>query len=112
MARTTLLPRSSVAEAALRRHQHPLAEFARRYRQYGGAVAALGVLIVAVLLTVAAPLLAPADPVKMGVGPIFTAPNPANWLGTDNFGRDILSRVLWGGQISLRLGLISVSIAT
>jgi peptide/nickel transport system permease protein len=88
------------------------ADFLRRFRRNGGAVLALAVLAVVVALTVLAELIAPADPNRMGQGPIFSPPSPAYPLGTDQFGRDILSRLLYGGQISLRLGLISVSIAT
>jgi peptide/nickel transport system permease protein len=65
-----------------------------------------------VLATIAAPLLSPNDPSRMGAGPIFSPPGSGGLLGTDQFGRDMLSRILFGGQISLRLGLISVSIAT
>jgi len=89
-----------------------LAELGRRFRRNPGAVVGLVVLAVVALMTIAAPLLAPADPNRMGAGPIFARPAPNYWLGTDQFGRDILSRILFGGQISLRLGLLSVSIAT
>jgi peptide/nickel transport system permease protein len=75
-------------------------------------VAGLVILVFIVIGTVAAPILAPADPNRMGAGPMFAPPGRGAILGTDQFGRDMLSRILYGGQISLRLGLISVTIAT
>ena len=89
-----------------------LAGLGRRFRQHPGAVLGLSILVVVVTFAAAAPWLAPADPVRMGAGQPFSPPSGRYWLGTDQFGRDILSRVLHGGQISLRLGLLSVSIAT
>lgn len=89
-----------------------LTHLARRFRRHQGAVAGLALLVLVVLLTATAPLIAPADPARMGVGPIFSPPGPNHWLGTDQFGRDVLSRLLFGGQISLRLGVLAVAIAT
>jgi peptide/nickel transport system permease protein len=97
---------------ALLRGRGRLGELSRRFRQNPGALVGLMLLALIALVTVAAPLLAPSDPNRMGAGPIFAPPGRGNWLGTDQFGRDILSRMLFGGQISLRLGLLSVSIAT
>ena len=59
------------------RRSSPLADFVRLYRRNGGAVVALVVLALVILATIAAPVLSPADPVKMGVGPIFSAPTAA-----------------------------------
>jgi peptide/nickel transport system permease protein len=109
--RGDLAPTGSLA-VARPRGAGQLRELVRRFRRNPGAVVGLVVLAVVVLVTIAAPLLAPADPNRMGAGPIFNRPGPPYWLGTDQFGRDILSRILFGGQISLRLGLLSVSIAT
>jgi peptide/nickel transport system permease protein len=89
-----------------------LTELGRRFARNPGAVVGLIVLASVVLATAAASLLAPTDPNRMGAGPIFSPPSRGYLLGTDQFGRDILSRILYGGQISLRLGLLSVSIAT
>ena len=99
--------------AALRQTSSSLlADVARRFFRHRGAAIGLVILTIMVIGTIGAPLLAPADPNRMGVGPIFAPPGGGALLGTDQFGRDILSRILFGGQISLRLGLLSVSIAT
>lgn len=57
-----------------------------------------------------APWLAPYDPVHVDVTLALQPPNAAHWLGTDDLGRDVFSRVIWGSRVSLSVGLISVSI--
>lgn len=104
---TDLLPGAGRA-----RSSSPLVDVGRRFLKHRGAVLGLIILTIIVLATVAAPVLAPADPNRMGAAPMFAPPGRGTVLGTDQFGRDLLSRILFGGQISLRLGLISVSIAT
>ena len=58
-----------------------------------------------------APLLSPQDPLEMNPTHLLEAPSALHWLGTDEFGRDILSRVIWGARISLYVGGIAVTIA-
>jgi hypothetical protein len=59
-----------------------------------------------------APLLTPYDPIKQNFQDLLVGPNPTHWLGTDNYGRDVWSRILYGGRISLTVGSISVVIGT
>ena len=72
----------------------------------------IGGTIVAILLFVAAtaPLIAPYDPIKVDVSQALLPPSLTHLLGTDDLGRDVFSRVLWGSRVSLSVGLISVSI--
>jgi len=72
----------------------------------------IGGAIVLVMLFVAlfAPFIAPYDPIKVNIADALVPPGPSHWLGTDDLGRDVFSRVLWGSRISLSVGLISVSI--
>ncbi|HCU68354.1 MAG TPA: D,D-dipeptide ABC transporter permease, partial [Desulfomicrobium sp.] len=71
-----------------------------------------GVVIAAmVLLAVGAPLLAPHDPVKLSLGERLMAPGAAHLFGTDELGRDIFSRVLFGARISLSIGLLVITVA-
>jgi peptide/nickel transport system permease protein len=72
----------------------------------------VGGLIVFAWLFVAAfaPFVAPYDPIKVNVIDSLQPPNWTHWLGTDDLGRDVLSRVMWGSRVSLSVGLISVSI--
>ena len=57
-----------------------------------------------------APLVAPYDPIKVNVADSLLPPSGAHFLGTDDLGRDVLSRVIWGSRVSLSVGVISVSI--
>ena len=72
----------------------------------------VGVVLLAMLLFVAAfaPLIAPYDPIKVIVSDALEPPSLRHFLGTDDLGRDVFSRVLWGSRVSLSVGLISVSI--
>jgi peptide/nickel transport system permease protein len=63
-----------------------------------------------VFAAVFAPFVAPFDPKKVDVLNALIPPNGQHWLGTDDLGRDVLSRVIWGARISLWVGAISVSI--
>lgn len=69
-----------------------------------------GLIALLVLMAVAAPLLTPYDPIDQIARP-FQAPGGAHPLGTDRFGRDIWSRLVFGSRTSLQVGVISVSIA-
>src|SRR6267142_1526297 len=59
----------------------------------------------------AALIASPHDPLKQDLGNVLAKPGRAHWLGTDNVGRDVLSRVIWGTRVSLVAGFVSVAIA-
>ena len=84
-----------------------LARFLRRR----AAVAGLGVIVVFVLAALLAPVIAPYDPVATSWSAIRKAPSAAHWLGTDENGRDVLARVIFGARASLLAGVVSVGIA-
>lgn len=69
-------------------------------------------LAVLVLLSLAAPLLAPFDPVALDVTHRLRPPGPAHWFGTDNYGRDVFSRTLYGGRISLLVGIATTVLSS
>lgn len=75
--------------------------------------AVIGLVIIAffVSLAMVAPLLPIADPMATSWSAIRKAPSAAHWLGTDDIGRDILSRMIWGARASLMAGVFSVAIA-
>src|SRR5918992_1038172 len=75
----------------------------------GGAFGA-ALVVLLVLLAVAAPLVSPYDPLAQPSRRLL-APGGAHLLGTDEFGRDILSRIIHGSRVSLQVGVISVGIA-
>ncbi len=71
------------------------------------------IIIVGVfLLAMFAPLIAPYDPDNINVKAILLGPSLQHWMGTDGLGRDVLSRMLYGGRISLLVGLVAVGIST
>ena len=71
----------------------------------------LGLVLIMSLAAIAAPLLAPYDP-NMPHNAIFAPPSSEFWLGTDRLGRDIFSRLLYGGRVSLWVGFVAVGIST
>lgn len=73
---------------------------------------ALGTLLVLVFLALFAPLIAPYSPVDTNLEVVRQGPHGNHWLGTDELGRDIFSRLLYGGRVSLLVGITSVLLAT
>lgn len=73
-----------------------------------------GFLIISIifLLAMLAPWIAPYDPNEINVKAILLEPSLAHWMGTDGLGRDVLSRMLFGGRVSLLVGLVAVGIST
>ena len=67
----------------------------------------LGLTVLLVVIALAAPLLAPYDPVAQNLPARLVAPSAAHWMGTDELGRDILSRIIYGTRVSM---LVSVSV--
>jgi len=83
----------------------------RRLGGHRGAVVGLAILGVLALLALGAPWLSPRDPIKTVPRDALQPPGSRYPLGSDQFGRDVASRVVHGARISLTVGLISVSIA-
>jgi len=74
------------------------------------SLASLFLLLLAVLAA-AAPLVSPYSPTEQFLDRRFHAPGTANFLGTDNFGRDILTRIIYGSRSALLVGIVTVSVA-
>ena len=83
----------------------------RELRRNGGAMAGAVILVAIVLAALAAPIVVPYDPIAIAPSASAEPPSLAHLMGTDVLGRDIFSRVLFGGRISLWLGVVSVGIA-
>ena len=77
----------------------------RRYPAFG---LGLGVVALWLLLATFAPLVAPFDPILQDGTIALQPPSPAHPFGTDNFGRDVLSRVIWGARIDLQIAFLGV----
>ncbi len=69
------------------------------------------ILVMMLLLSVFASLLAPHDPLEVDVYNRLASPTWQHWLGTDQLGRDVLSRVLYGGRVALKVALVAISVS-
>ena len=83
----------------------------RRFVRHRGALSGAVFILLTVLAAILAPVIAPHAPNAQNLSQQFQLPGTAHWLGTDDFGRDALSRLIWGARISLSVGFISVSIS-
>jgi peptide/nickel transport system permease protein len=89
----------------------PTARAMRRLLRRKGAV--LGIFVIALLVTLAllAPLISPYDPSLQTWSAVRQGPSASHWFGTDEVGRDVLARVIYGARASLMAGIIAVAIA-
>jgi peptide/nickel transport system permease protein len=108
---TTVLTAKQVGSLTAAAAESPARLAVRRFRGRPAAVIAFVVVVFFIFVAAFAPWLAPDDPVKTSWSLIRKAPGWAHWMGTDENGRDVLSRVIFGARASLMAGVISVSIA-
>ena len=83
----------------------------RRFARRRAALLGVAIVLSFIVLALGATWIAPLDPIATNWGAIRKAPSAAHWFGTDEIGRDLLSRVIWGTQASLLAGVVSVSIS-
>ena len=91
--------------------ESPARRAQRRLFKRKGAVAGLVVIVAFILLAAFAALVVPYDPIATSWSQVRKAPSSLHWFGTDELGRDILARVIYGARASLLAGAISVTIA-
>jgi len=112
---TALAPPQSVAPRSVAPQgmapQSPLRLAARRFARRPAAVIGLAVIVIFVILAAAAPWVSPYNPDATSWSAIRKAPSIVHWMGTDENGRDVFSRVVFGARASLLAGVISVGIA-
>ena len=96
---------------ALPRELSPARRALLRLMRRRGAMLGLAIVLVFVLIAFFAPVIAPQDPLQTSWSAVRKAPSAQYLFGTDEIGRDVLSRVIWGARASLLAGLVSVSIA-
>ncbi|WP_449257251.1 ABC transporter permease [Bosea sp. (in: a-proteobacteria)] len=84
-----------------------------RFISRGGVFAWAGLFLLAAIVAMAAfaPLIAPYDPLTQDIVNRLLPPSSEFWLGTDSYGRDVLSRIIYGARVSLFVGLVSILIA-
>jgi peptide/nickel transport system permease protein len=88
-----------------------LADLWRRLRRNRAAVAGAGIVTVFVVLAVLAPVLVPFNPIQGNLDDRLHPPSATHWLGTDELGRDLFSRILFGARVSLQIQIVAVVLA-
>ena len=109
MADTPFNP--TLLKAAAETVETPLRRATRRLFRRKGAIFGLVIIVLFLALAIFAPLLTPYDPIAQSWTSVRKPPSLAHWFGTDDVGRDILVRVIFGARASLMAGVISVGIA-
>ena len=93
-----------------RRKKSRFTETWRRLKKNRLAMVGLAIIIFLILSAVLAPILAPYDPAAQDLMNSLQYPGSSHWMGSDNYGRDIFSRIIYGGRISLLVATMSVAI--
>src|SRR3546814_14948504 len=83
----------------------------RRLLRHRSALIGGGLILLFVVLSLAAPLFATHDPIATDWMAVRKPPSAAHWMGTDEIGRDVYSRLVWGARTSLLAGVVSVACA-
>jgi ABC-type dipeptide/oligopeptide/nickel transport system permease subunit len=97
----------TTGQASVKPRRKKLYLFWLRFRRNRLAVVALCFIIAEVLLAVFAPWVAPYDPYRGDFTATWQTPNGLHWLGTDDLGRDVLSRLIYGARVSISVGVLS-----
>uniref|UniRef100_A0A7C3UXZ3 ABC transporter permease n=1 Tax=Desulfobacca acetoxidans TaxID=60893 RepID=A0A7C3UXZ3_9BACT len=87
-------------------------EFWARFRRNKLAMSGLFLVGALFLVSILAPWLAPYDPGHIDLQEVLMPPSSQHWLGTDPLGRDVLSRIIYGSRVSLKVGFVAVGLAT
>jgi peptide/nickel transport system permease protein len=82
----------------------------RRFRHHPPAMIGLTIVVIFVALAILAPLISPYDPNAQDLAASIKGPSGSHWLGTDQLGRDVATRLMYGARISLLIGVLAVGI--
>jgi peptide/nickel transport system permease protein len=86
-------------------------DFWRRFKRNRLAVVGIAILILMYVVAIAAPIISQHEPNRIFLGNRFASPSTTHWLGTDETGRDVFTRLIYGSRISLSVGLIATTLA-
>ncbi|MFB3925896.1 MAG: oligopeptide ABC transporter permease [Syntrophales bacterium] len=86
-------------------------DFWMRFSRNKMAMAGSVIIIFLFIVSIFAPWISPYEPTEINLQLVLAPPSPAHFLGTDQLGRDVLSRMIWGSRISLKVGFVSTGIA-
>jgi peptide/nickel transport system permease protein len=104
-------PVSTLAVGRTQRIDSPRARIIRRFRRHKLAMSSFVFLLILTVIAVAAPVVAPQDPIKNNLSEALQGPSRNHWLGTDPLGRDVWARVVYAARISLSVGIVAVGIS-
>jgi peptide/nickel transport system permease protein len=102
---------TAVVNIAPRRPPSRLVRIWRWMKSDPRAVLSISYLVMLLIVAIFAPVLAPYSPVAQDVSQLLLPPSAEHWLGTDDLGRDVLSRLIWGAPNSMYASLLAVSVA-
>jgi peptide/nickel transport system permease protein len=106
----TTTPAGALAPPKARRAARPRSRSLQPWYRNGSLVAGMVIAGALILVAVLAPWLTPYSPVTQNLEDALQGPSAAHWLGTDQFGRDVLTRVIWSARVDLRVGFLAVLI--
>ncbi len=75
------------------------------------ALTGCGIVVLLFAVSLLAPVIAPYDPGAIDLKNVLASPSAEHWFGTDQLGRDVLSRMIWGARISLKVGFVATGLA-
>lgn len=96
---------------AVIKHQGPWVDIVHRFSRNKLAMVGVFILLILIITAVFAPWISPYPYDQMNTSRASERPSAEHWFGTDNFGRDILSRSMYGARVSLQVGLLAVALA-
>ncbi|MBR0043713.1 MAG: ABC transporter permease [Synergistaceae bacterium] len=102
---------NTVPELVKRKRRGAFAEVLFRLSKSPLAMFGLAIILLLIFCALFAEVISPYSPIKQDLMHMFETPSAEHWLGTDEFGRDILSRLIFGARVSLQVGFIAVGIA-
>jgi peptide/nickel transport system permease protein len=88
-----------------------LSVIGKRFSRNRLSVIGAGTILLLITISILAPFIAPYDPTAIDVHNVLSSPSKEHPLGTDELGRDLLSRIIWGSRVSLKVGFVAVGIA-
>lgn len=109
LSKTTV---SNYQESRPKRKKMQNSVFWKVFKKSKLGMISLLLLLLIVIISILAPLISPYDPITQSLSERMQAPSSNHWLGTDQFGRDVLSRIIYGSQTSLLVGFFSVIISS
>ena len=89
----------------------PLQQFWRRFSENRFAVAGLFVIVILFVISLCAPFITPYNPNAIDAWHVLLPPSSGHWFGTDELGRDVFTRIIFGARVSLKVGFVAVGIA-